>query len=202
MDDKGLTLDSHYWEKRYQNNQTGWDAKAITTPVKRIIDEYINDNQLDISILVPGCGYGYEAKYLLDNGFINVTIIDYSPTAIYGFKQLINKPLLSSWNVIIDNFFNLEGQFDLIIEQTFFCALDRNLRNAYAEKMSDLLKPEGKLRGLLFNKEFEANTPPFGGTFYEYNSLFCKYFTTIDLKPCFDSIPPRLGNEFEINIFK
>jgi hypothetical protein len=36
----------------------------------------------DIAILIPGCGNTYEAAYLLEQGFTNVTVIDIAPTLV------------------------------------------------------------------------------------------------------------------------
>lgn len=60
--------------------------------------------------------------------------------------------------------FSLKDSFDLIIEQTFFCALDPKLRPEYAVKMAELLKPGGRLVGVLFNDTLNNDKPPFGGT--------------------------------------
>ena len=31
-------IDKNYWEKRWENNETGWDAGTITTPLKEYFD--------------------------------------------------------------------------------------------------------------------------------------------------------------------
>lgn len=69
-------------------------------------------------------------------------------------------------NLICDDFFNHQNQYDLIVEQTFFCALDPKLRNNYIKKIHELLKPKGKLVGLLFNIPLNTTHPPFGGNEY------------------------------------
>ena len=38
-----------------------------------------------------------------------------------------------------------------MIEQTFFCAINPELRTKYAQQSSNILNPKGKLIGLLFN---------------------------------------------------
>jgi methyl halide transferase len=48
-------------------------------------------------------------------------------------------------------------EFDLIVEQTFFCAIDPSLRKNYFKKVHQLLKPGGKLVGLLFNDPLKIN---------------------------------------------
>lgn len=90
----------------------------------------------------------------------------------------------------------------MIIEQTFFCSLDRNLRNDYAKKVYDSLNHSGKLAGLLFNHEFENNSPPFGGTEEEYKKIFQPYFKIKNFSTSFNSIKPRAGREIFIILQK
>ena len=61
------------------------------------------------------------------------------------------------------NFFEIEDLFDLVIEQTFFCAIQPKLRAQYAHKMNAILQPKGKIVGLLFEAVLNEDHPPFGG---------------------------------------
>ena len=94
--------------------------------------------------------------------------------------------------VICQDFFQHQGQYDYIIEQTFFCALHPSLRTSYVRQMLTLLKPHGILIGLLFKREFAQQGPPFGGNQEEYQQL-------IDSS---NSIPQRQGNELFIELQK
>ena len=96
--------------------------------------------------------------------------------------------------LIHQDFFEHDGQYDLIVEQTFFCALDPKLREAYAKKMKSLLAPSGKSVGVMFNRDFEGG-PPFGGSAEEYKELFKTYFDNVRIEPCHNSIPSRQGAE-------
>src|SRR5690606_5351824 len=102
-------------------------------------------------ILIPGCGNGYEAIYLMENGFTNVYVIDLSSLAIDQLEDSI--PNKYGTHLIKGNFFAHDGTYDLIVEQTFFCALEPKRREAYAAKMHQLLDDGGKLVGLLFDDE-------------------------------------------------
>ena len=62
-----MKLNENFWNNKYINNETGWDLKAPSTPLKEYIDQLENKN---IRILIPGCGNAYEAEYLLKQGFI------------------------------------------------------------------------------------------------------------------------------------
>jgi len=89
----------------------------------------------------------------------------------------------------------------LILEQTFFCALNPDLRTKYVQKMSELLSKDGKLVGLLFGVEF-PNNPPFGGSKEEYLTLFSSKFKINLLEPCHNSAKPRMGSELFFNFLK
>lgn len=185
-----MKLNSNYWEERYQNNETGWNVGEITAPLKEYIDQ-IDDKT--IRILIPGAGNGYELEYLIQNGFENSYVVDFAPTPLENIQKRL--PELDSEHLIQSDFFELKGQYDLIIEQTFFCAIDPELRKSYVQKMKSLLKPTGKLVGLLFQFPLTEVGPPFGGSVEEYKNLFGNDFTIKTLETAYNSIKPRKGNE-------
>ena len=184
-----------YWSNRYEHQQTGWDIGEASTPLKHYIDQ-LEDKSIEI--LIPGCGNAYEADYLADNGFTNITLVDISHTLVEKLRGHFQG---KNVKVLHQDFFDHQGQYDLILEQTFFCALDPKMRNDYVKKMVELLKPSGRLAGVLFNREFEGG-PPFGGTIKEYANLFAPDFKIQNLEACYNSIAPRLGNEVWINVRK
>lgn len=192
------TLDDQYWSNRYLNHDTGWDTGCITTPLKAYIDQLEDKN---IPILIPGCGNSYEAAYLLQQGFTNITLIDISTTLCEQLSERFTAYLPMGLQIVCADFFEHTGQYGLIIEQTLFCALDPSLRENYAHKMQQLLKPAGKLVGLLFNKQFNGG-PPFGGDEAEYRGLFQSYFDIAVMEPCYNSIKPREGAELFIKLLK
>ena len=138
-----MDLSANAWENRYLNNDIGWDLGEVSTPLKEYFDQLENK---EIKILIPGGGNSYEAEYLFNNGFENVFVVDVSKSAIENIQERI--PNFPSKHLINGDLFELENKFDLIIEQTFFCAINPNLREAYVVKMDELLKPNGKLVGL------------------------------------------------------
>lgn len=184
-----MELNSDYWESRYQKNEIGWDAGEITTPLKDYIDQLTNKN---IKILIPGAGNGHEFDYLISKGFKNVFVIDLAPTPLQNIAE--RNPDFKS-NLIHDNFFNLNEKFDLIIEQTFFCALNPSLRPSYVLKANELLNSNGKIAGLLFNFPLTEDGPPFGGSIEEYETLFSVDFKLKTLEKAYNSIKPRANKE-------
>jgi len=188
---ENATSNPQFWDNLYQTHDTGWDIGYPSTPLKEYIDQLTDTQQ---SILIPGCGNSYEAEYMLEKGFTNITLVDISPTLTAALKTRLNRYLGKRLEIITGDFFDITGQYDLILEQTFFCALDPSLRKRYVEKMYGLLKPGGTLPGVLFNRDFEGG-PPFGGRKEEYEDLFRERFNIRVMGPCYNSIAPRMGSE-------
>lgn len=189
-------LSQDYWNNRYETEEIGWDLKTISPPLKAYIDQLTDKN---LRILIPGCGSGYEAEYLLKQGFREVTVIDFAPLAVEKMKLYISD--YQYVKIICADFFTHKGEYDLILEQTFFCALNPDLRTKYVQKMSELLTLNGKLVGLLFAVQF-LKKPPFGGSQQEYLDLFSNDFKINLLEPCYNSVNPRMGNELFFNFSK
>lgn len=193
------TADANYWNDRWKNGETGWDMGAPSTPLKEFIDTLEDKN---MRILIPGCGNAYEAEYLHEKGFKNVFVVDFAQKAIDEFSQRV--PSFPKDHLFCADFFALnESGFDLVLEQTFFCAIDPAMRKRYAEKMNALLAPGGELAGLLFNDpELGFENPPFGGNADEYRAIFQPYFTFEKFETAQNSIAPRAGRELFIRLHR
>ncbi|MEN9612230.1 MAG: hypothetical protein RLZZ628_3044 [Bacteroidota bacterium] len=189
-------LNQAYWEHRYQQQDTVWDLKQVSPPLKAYIDQLKNKN---LRILIPGCGNAHEAAYLCEKGFTNITLIDIAPTLVADLKQKFEQKM--AIKVVLGDFFEHQSEYDLILEQTFFCALDPFLRPKYVEKMRNLLITNGKLVGLLFNVSFE-NNPPHGGSKAEYLQLFKDIFKIQNLEICTNSFAKRQGTELFMILVK
>ncbi|MBS1927258.1 MAG: methyltransferase domain-containing protein [Ferruginibacter sp.] len=186
-----LSFNKAFWDNRYLMDQTGWDLGEVSPPLKGYFNQ-LKDKS--VRILIPGCGNAYEAAWLMEMGFENVTLVDISGILVNELKRKLVQYDGQRVHIIEGNFFDLCGEFDLIIEQTFFCALHPSFRRQYSNKMFELLAPGGRLAGLLFNREFESG-PPFGGSLYEYRELFFPQWEIKTLAPCYNSIIPRTGSE-------
>jgi len=192
-----MLLDENFWDNRYKTNNTGWDIGKISTPLKKYFEQLTNK---DLKILIPGGGNSYEAEYLHKNGFTNVYVADLSKTALTNLQKRI--PSFPEHHLLHTNFFNLQNTFDLIIEQTFFCAINPDLRLQYAIKMNELLLPNGKLVGLLFAIPLTQNHPPFGGNKKEYFSIFNPCFNMEIMEPSYNSVEERNNKELFIKFLK
>ena len=192
-----MILDAPYWEGRYASKNTGWDIGDISTPIKEFVDG-LSDKSLQV--LIPGAGNGHEAIYMREKGFDKVTVLDWSVSALNNIKSA--SPGFPDDYLIKGDFFEHLGQYDLILEQTFFCAIDPKLREKYAAKVSQLLKPQGRLVGLLFDAPLNEDHPPFGGHKEEYLSYFKPHFAIKTFERAYNSIDARKGRELFIQLIK
>ncbi len=186
-----------YWEKRYLNGQTAWDLGHVSQPLKKYIDQLSNK---EMRILIPGAGNAYEAMYLQECGFQNIHVLDIAPTPLQNLKSAIG-----TWDqvqLIQADFFEHCGVYDLILEQTFFCALEVRFRESYAKQMQQLLSKKGILAGVLFDFTEKRETPPYGGSREEYEQLFSPCFQIKHLERCYQSEPERAGKELFIELIK
>jgi SAM-dependent methyltransferase len=190
-------FDRNFWNERYRSNETGWDLGQVSPPLKAYIDQLTDKN---LRILIPGCGNSYEAEYLLEKGFTNITIIDIAPELVKRLKSKFRSK--KNIKIILGDFFIHRAEYDLILEQTFFCALDPKLRKNYAEAMKGLLVKGGKLAGVFFSKEFETQGPPFGGTDTEYLALFGDAFKFRIFESCYNSFSKRADAELFVILEK
>lgn len=189
-------LNQNFWNSKYENNLTGWDLGKVSPPIKAYIDQIENK---DLRILIPGAGNAYEAKYLIEQGFTSVTIIDIAPRLIQKLKEEFGDN--SAIHLIEGDFFEHQGAYDLILEQTFFCAIHPSLRAKYVEKMKFLLSKNGKLCGVLFKRKFDGG-PPFEGNKKEYLSLMESDFIVDTMEVCYNSHPARKDTELWIHLKK
>ncbi|ASZ14624.1 methyltransferase domain-containing protein [Chitinophaga pendula] len=189
-------LDANYWDNRYQQGQTEWDMGQVSPPLRNYIDQLTDKNK---RICIPGGGNSYEADYLWRLGFTNITVLDISPVVT---ERLLHKFDGTDINVHNVDFFQHQDTYDLIIEQTFFCALDPALRPEYVKHIHQLLAPAGQLVGVLFDRNFPPPGPPFGGNSAEYRDLLSPYFNFRTFETCYNSHPARQDKELFINLVK
>lgn len=179
-----------YWQQRYDQGDTPWDIGAVAPAIKQYINQLDNKQ---LRILIPGAGHAHEAGYLFQKGFKNTIIVDIAAAPLKDFSQRF--PLFPKENLVHADFFKLDPSYDLILEQTFFCAVNPDLRQAYVQQMHRLLEAEGKLVGLLFDAPLYQDHPPFGGSQKEYRKLFSPYFSIEKLEPSTASVAARTGRE-------
>lgn len=194
-----MNLDARYWQSRYEEGNTPWDIDGISPAM---LEYMTNLPSTELRVLIPGAGKAHEAAWLNMHGFQHVFVCDWAEGAFETFRHIVTD--FPPHHMLVGDFFELIGEYDLILEQTFFCAIDPSLRSEYAKKCASLLNQGGKLAGLLFASVFDHPGPPFGGTKAEYLKIFEPHFNIIQMEISKKSIQPRLGNElfFEASVIK
>ncbi len=187
-------LSSNYWDQRYQQGDTPWNMGQVSPPIQHYVDQIPNKELL---ILIPGAGHAHEAIYLHQQGFSNVYVCDWADTAFDWLRH--QAPNFPSQHMLVQNFFDLDTKVDLILEQTFFCAIAPSLRPQYVSKTASILNQNGKLAGLFWNHQFPSG-PPFGGDLEEYQQLFSPYFNLLQQEVSPYSITPRAGRELFLEL--
>ena len=181
-----------YWDERYRQGHIAWDLGKPSNPLVHYLNQVENKST---RLLIPAGGNNYDAEYAWNIGFRNVHVIDVSKIALKSFSSRC--PQFPKENIHLGNFFDHKGTYDLILEQTFFCAIDYSLRDTYAHKMNELLDTDGTLAGLWFDFPFTKSTdnPPLGGSLEEYKGYFEPYFEIKTFDRCYNSAPDRIGKE-------
>jgi len=162
------------WQGHYESNDLGWDLGEVAPPFVQLWQE----EKLPVGkVLVPGCGRGHEVVFLAENGF-EVTAIDFSEGAITHLENALKERNLKG-RVLHQDFFSLDdshdGVYDLVLEQTFFCAIAPRQRQDYALNVARILKPGGMLVGLFYHTDKEGG-PPYNTTREDIESSFSKNF--------------------------
>ena len=183
-----------YWDKKYLLNESQWD---IGEPTPIFVD-WFQKNKEKKKILVPGCGKGHDAFFLAKLGH-DVYALDFAQEAVDYMIRYARKHDVHI-NILNKNIFDMKeyyGQFDIVLEYTFFCAIPVDSRQEYIKTIFDLLNDNGKLIGIFLpiKKNLDEGGPPFGVYLPEVLNMFKNYFKIIQCYESALSIKPRLGNE-------
>lgn len=190
---KDLSPDA--WNERYLTRDTPWDLSGPTPEFARLAKDGIFHGR----VLVPGGGRGYDAALLAQAG-CEVHLVDFAPAALEAAKAEATRTD-AAVRFHCRDFFELpdlsehRGRYDVILEYTFYCAVDPQLRPAYARAAADLLRPGGLLAALFFPTAMDKEGPPFIVSREEVERLFAPYFELRFEAPQ-ASVKPRAGREF------
>ncbi|KAJ8608094.1 hypothetical protein MRB53_039843 [Persea americana] len=187
---------SSAWEQMWQQKVTPWDRSKPNPALiealkkeKKLLGPSVVDGKRK-KALIPGCGGGYDILLLASYGY-DALGVDAALSAIEACRSLHNAennaevkqyPVKSedigagSADFQQADFFKHEfaGQFDLIYDYTFLCALPPEIRPSWAKRMSSLLAPDGVLICIEFplKKPLSAGGPPHGVSAALYYELF------------------------------
>lgn len=182
-----------FWDERYRTSETPWDFGGLPADLKEFLKRMKRPGD---RVLIPGCGAGYEVKAFALAGY-EVTAIDFSPDAMKLAKHNAGPGLAD--RVLLGDFFKHDfdpGAFDVIYERTFLCSLTPDRREAYRDRVCELLKPNGHLIGYFYYQAPVLEMgPPYGFAWGASDELFARHFLLTRDVPVTDSLPLFEGRE-------
>ncbi len=196
-------LDAVYWVQRYQRGETGWDLSSPTPALVWLLKEKRFPVSPPAPVLVPGCGYGYDALLLATEGY-TVTALDWAPEPLTALQKHVSSNLHTCCADFFVHAQENPHTYDAIWEYTFYCAITPGERTAYFAAISQLLKGGGYWVALLFplgNQPYEVG-PPFALSMEETRRLATQHgLVEHHTFPQVPSHPARQGREI-LTIFQ
>jgi SAM-dependent methyltransferase len=179
---------AEFWDLRYAARFVPWDAGRVPADFQA----FVAAQPVPLRVLVPGCGSGWEVRFLAERGW-PVVGLDFSAGALAAARPVLG-PFAD--RVREGDVFQpiAEEPFQLVYERAFLCALPRAMRAQVALRWSQLLVPGGLLAGFFYFDDAPKG-PPFGISADELDLLLTPYFERIDDQPVTDSIPIFAGKE-------
>jgi SAM-dependent methyltransferase len=184
MGDASDSNQPNFWTARYAAGKTPWDFGGVPSALKSFLER----SSVPGTVLIPGCGSGYEIQAFHAAGY-DVSAIDFSPAAVDQAKRVLGS---LAERVILGDFFTYDfGQrrFDLLYERTFLCSMTPTRWPEYVNRMADLLLPGGRLIGVFLYGQRRSSGPPFPITQSEAEQLFKKRFHLVRSEATTDSLP-------------
>ncbi len=148
------------WEQRYQEGDVQWDKGEPSPGLVDWLAE--NDDRPTGKVIVPGCGFGHDARAWAQAGYDAVGY-DLAPAAVKGAEEQTPESLTNA-SFRLGDFLEDEpfDAFDYVFEHTFFCAIDPDRRVDHVAACRRWLTPRGKLLAVLYMVPKDEEGPPFG----------------------------------------
>ena len=147
-----------FWNAKYEEEHTPWDLWEVSGAVRRLVEQYFPPAG---EVLVPGCGRGHEVIWLERLGY-RVTAVDFADEPIRYLREQAAQHRVQPEILLEDIFLlpaRLNGRYDILLEQTCFCAIDPSLRDDYERMAHRVVKPGGKLLGVFMVVEGPQGPP-------------------------------------------
>ena len=183
-----------FWEAAYREHRDRWELGVAAPPIVRGLAGLRGPGRA----VVFGSGRGHDARAAAERGF-DVVAVDFAETARAEAERLTPDALRPRIAWRTQDLFDLgatdAGAFDLAIEHTSFCAIDRARRDEWVRVARAVLRPGGTLLGLFYTHGREGG-PPFGATHDEVLGALARGgFRVVRSEVPADSIARRRGDE-------
>ena len=181
-------LQPGFWDERFARGFTPWDRGAVPAELRR----FVAGCERPLTVLIPGCGSGYELAWLMEQGW-DASAIDFAPEAVARAKRVAGR--WDEW-VLEADFFAWEPArpLDMVYECAFLCAMPPAMWPRIAARWAELLRPGALLAGFFYFGD-KPKGPPFGIARERLEALLADGFECIENRPVEDSIPVFAGKE-------
>ncbi len=142
-----------FWQERFETGTTPWDRGGPSPQLMAWLADVMRPAiDSGMTVLVPGCGSGWDVAALAAFGAI-VTGIDYAPAAIERTRALLSERGLDADVVQADVLqWSPPRPVDTIFEQTCLCALHPDDWIRYGERLHAWLRPGGRQLAMFMQK--------------------------------------------------
>ncbi len=185
--------DAAFWDVRFDAAFTPWEQGGAP----RLLHDYLLRPPLahaepKKNVLIPGCGSAQEVLLFVEAGWVPLAI-DFSPRAVAKAKSELKQ---YAHHVQEADFFSekFAAPFDALYERAFLCALPARLRESWAKRVAEIVRPGGELFGFFF-ADSSPKGPPFGISQDELVALLEPAFVQLESKVPNDSITVFAGKE-------
>lgn len=135
-----------FWQTRFESGNMPWDRGGANPQLAQWLAAGLIAP--GTSMLVPGCGRGWEVAALAAHG-VHATGIDYAAGAIASCETLLQSQGLTADLFQADVLdWQPAAPVDAVYEQTCLCALHPDHWRAYADQLRAWIRPGGQLFAL------------------------------------------------------
>ncbi len=190
-------MERDFWQGLYEKGDTRFDVGAPSPPLMDWLDAH---PIVASRAIVPGCGYGHDVIELAQRGLSTVGV-DFAPAAVQAGRAAADRAGLSSRARFLEcDVFSLgsehDGAYDLLFEQTCYCAITPARRDDYAALAARLVAPGGTLLFVVYPADGHQGGPPFAIDPTEVEPRFAAWFDLLWMgAPERPSKPTRAGKE-------
>ena len=175
---------SRDWNQAYEEGDTPWDKGYAAPP----LCEFLARHTIAGRVLVPGCGTGHDVRALAAQG-AEVVGLDIAESAL---RKAADFPVVGGERYVLGDFLNPDpshiAAYDWVVEHTCLCAVNPDMRSAYARAVRRVLKPGGNYLAVFFRvvEDYTRGGPPHPISQESIDELFGADFERVE-----SSIPTK-----------